>query len=425
MALKVFFLIYVFTVIWFTVLKRSVSLQTPQFEVLWSYKKWLAGDWELGIEILGNMAMFFPFGFLLMELCRAKGKVILIAISALLFSLTIETLQLVLMRGLFEWDDLISNGVGAILGCLGYQAAARIIAVDKFPKIVFSTGILFVAVCAGVYISGFGGDQEADRTSRIYCFQIDEAEVEGDQITLTGFAFWYERKPIPIELVLQSTSTREMIELDVRNTTRADVNQYFLCQYDYEPTGFIATGKIDPSEEYEVLILRRRLFPVSTGVFVTGEDVHYVAEKDFVAPEVEGTDLEPIVKRGVLRVFEPDEHCWVYQYEGALYWVVDQDFYFEDDGTTYIQYQLYTTQTQNLPAHRLENNWLWDNIGAYFEANELEGDFGAYRVMRRDIPSEYSVTSIITGYYANGHWIWERYFRPYYEFEKMVPLLSD
>ena len=73
-------------------------------------------------------------------------------------------------------------------------------------------------------------------------------------------------------------------------------------------------------------------------------------------------------------------------------------------------------QIQNLPEKRLAHQNYWDNIGGYFEDYELEGDFGDYRVMKREIPTAYSVTSIVTGYYKNGEWIWKNYFRPIYSF---------
>ena len=36
--------------------------------------------------------------------------------------------------------------------------------------------------------------------------------------------------------------------------------------------------------------------------------------------------------------------------------------------------------------------------------------------MKREIPTDYSVTSIMTGYRKNGKWVWKNYFRPYYVF---------
>ena len=35
-----------------------------------------------------------------------------------MISAVIETSQLVFMCGLFEWDDMIHNGLGCMVGCL-------------------------------------------------------------------------------------------------------------------------------------------------------------------------------------------------------------------------------------------------------------------------------------------------------------------
>ena len=88
------------------------------------------------------------------------------------------------------------------------------------------------------------------------------------------------------------------------------------------------------------------------------------------------------------------------------------------DGDTIIQYQLSTTQAESIPQQRLENGWNWDNIGFYFSKNELiEWNTGKYRVAKKSIPTEYSVTKIWTGNYNDG-WIWIQNFRPYYQFQK-------
>lgn len=38
--------------------------------------------------------------------------------AGLVVSLLIEVLQLVLCRGLFEWDDMIHNGLGCMIGAV-------------------------------------------------------------------------------------------------------------------------------------------------------------------------------------------------------------------------------------------------------------------------------------------------------------------
>lgn len=84
------FIIYLLAVFWYTVLNRQTGLQSAQFKLIWSYKEWVSGDWELGKEIMANMAMFIPFGFLLAE---GLFKYRFIIPAATLFSVRIEMFQ--------------------------------------------------------------------------------------------------------------------------------------------------------------------------------------------------------------------------------------------------------------------------------------------------------------------------------------------
>lgn len=416
MLLFISLIIYLFTVLWFTVIHRSLHIHNAQFELFWSYKAWIAGDQDLGNEILANVVMFVPFGFLLSALLprqlRGKVRAVLVIAAAAVFSLTIETLQFFLMRGLCEFDDVVSNVVGAAIGALLYAGLSR------WKVVLIIIGAIFTISCLIVIVTGKDASGvEADITPRLFCFQVDTVHTTADEIELTGFAFRYEHKMTPPTIILRSTETGKKVKLDTEQTSRYDVNQYFLCEHDYTMSGFTARGKIESSTEYEIIVKWPWMIPLSTGVYVTDGFIHYAEEKSFVAPDTsDAPDLEEIVNDGTLRVYRPDFHCWVYQKDWSVYWIVNQDFHFEEDGTTYIQYQMWTTQTDKLPTKRLENNWFWDNIGGYFEKYEIEGDFGEYRVMRHEIPIAYSVTSIITGYHKDGEWIWKNYFRPIYEF---------
>ena len=366
---------------------------------------------------MANIAMFLPFGFLLSDLLlRRRVRIPVVMVTAVLFSLLIETLQLFMMRGLFEWDDVISNTLGAALG-LGLYTSLKMMRNSKVQAVLITTvGVATAIICLSVYISGRESvGVEADTTSRAYCFQVDEAKYEQGMINLSGFTFRYER-PNDEKFSIVLRSKNDSVELEtLYSLPRPDVNDYFLCDYDYTNTGFSATGKVNPDAEYEVMIKWPWSLPLSTGVFIHGDTVSYYPEEEFTAPSG-GPDLDEVVRNGVLRVYRPDYHCWVYQWDGALYWIADEGFTFEDDGTTIIQYQMWTTQIEKLPEKRLKNGKLWDNKSGHFEKYEMEGDFGGYRVMRRELPTAYSLMSIVTGYYKGGEWIWKTYFRPVYEF---------
>ena len=606
------FILYIFTVLWYTVLNRAETYDIPQLELFWSFRKSLTVDPRIGIQIVANVIMFMPFGFLLRDLfCKwtltritrpsapssssasnvqayrnsggsrlnRYGKWLLIPLLALSFSLLIESLQMTLVRGLAEPDDLFTNTLGAVLGICSYEILQKlsearflenVLAViqknpirknpiqrnsirenplsgtescagHRFQTLNSVIRAAFVLICLAILIF----DRkiypfEQNNLTRSFCFQVDEASIQGNEMTLRGFAFGYSRRHIEPRLILRQTKTMEQTDMnfsgrqaitddqintdvDLRKTKtddqintdvdlhktktgdsivldvnygspRPDVNKYFLCDYDYTDVGFTATGIVNPETEYEIMIGWPLSKPVSTGVFITGNDVHRVAyeetyyEEMIETPKKESlnrttekghpnntdgeeilskslekesssntavedshhkitetaspidTDEEDIilgttteknladttrfeapdlttdfVKNGTLLVCRPDMHIWIFQYNGSLYWVADEGFHFEDDGLTYIQYHLWTTQTEKLPPGRLARNYFWNNLSGYFEKYEISGDFGKYRVMRCELPTEYSVISILTGYYKNETWVWANSFRPVYD----------
>lgn len=102
-----------------TVFTRTPSLErTYELELFWSWKEVFRGSGEMLKEILLNMILLFPAGMLLpgaagKKLSWKKGLVF-----GLFVSTVIEISQLVLCRGLFEWDDIIHNGLGCMGGCI-------------------------------------------------------------------------------------------------------------------------------------------------------------------------------------------------------------------------------------------------------------------------------------------------------------------
>ncbi len=77
----------------------------------------------LWISILGNIMLFFPFGFLFSLLYDSSIKVNLLVGSS--FSLLIELYQLFLARAT-DVDDVILNTIGMLLGCLLARLALRL-----------------------------------------------------------------------------------------------------------------------------------------------------------------------------------------------------------------------------------------------------------------------------------------------------------
>lgn len=75
------------------------------------------------VNLLGNIVCFMPFGFLLPTISenRSYNNIILVGILTMLFSLAVETMQLVAKVGAFDVDDILLNTIGGILGYVFFK----------------------------------------------------------------------------------------------------------------------------------------------------------------------------------------------------------------------------------------------------------------------------------------------------------------
>lgn len=76
------------------------------------------GFYLFWLNVLGNVAVFIPFGCLTPVLMKNRHKLILTIELGFLFSVSVETLQLFTRVGVFDVDDIFLNTVGTIIGCL-------------------------------------------------------------------------------------------------------------------------------------------------------------------------------------------------------------------------------------------------------------------------------------------------------------------
>jgi glycopeptide antibiotics resistance protein len=110
--LFVFYLAFVLTI---TIIERTPTEEGRyQLELFWTIRDIWKGEYSLLREIFWNIVLFLPIGAAF-SLILNKHSVIAFLI-AIALSASIEFTQLMTHRGLFEWDDMIYNGFGALLG---------------------------------------------------------------------------------------------------------------------------------------------------------------------------------------------------------------------------------------------------------------------------------------------------------------------
>ena len=101
-----------------TLFCRESNIQATAAPVpLWSWVEVIANH-DMGIlhQILLNVLLFIPFGVMFKLTFRKTGLPGGWLVGFLL-SMVIEVCQLVFHLGLFEWDDMLHNSLGCLIGC--------------------------------------------------------------------------------------------------------------------------------------------------------------------------------------------------------------------------------------------------------------------------------------------------------------------
>lgn len=119
---------FMYVVVASTLLTRNPGKRIIKYIPFWSwYDVITKGNMRLLKQITLNCILLFPMGLLLP---LAAGKRISPWRGFLLgfaFSALIETSQLVFRLGWFEWDDMLHNGLGCMMGCVAMDEILKLI----------------------------------------------------------------------------------------------------------------------------------------------------------------------------------------------------------------------------------------------------------------------------------------------------------
>lgn len=103
-----------------------------------------------GINLVGNIALLIPVGFLVPFVFRQMTwkKTLLLSVAA---GFIIEIMQVLLRVGIFDIDDIILNALGVIIGYWAFLILAKWIRSKKYKTIIAASIIVVAACAAGLY----------------------------------------------------------------------------------------------------------------------------------------------------------------------------------------------------------------------------------------------------------------------------------
>ncbi len=112
----VMFCIYILCVLYITLLSREPTHRRRVLTPLWEYHKLLHEDSHYWFQqIICNILMLVPFGAFTGYIFR-RINIIQATILGGAFSVFIELTQYFTRRGLLEFDDVLNNTLGAVIG---------------------------------------------------------------------------------------------------------------------------------------------------------------------------------------------------------------------------------------------------------------------------------------------------------------------
>ena len=139
----VLFSLYCLFIIYYTLLCREKGYEhKADLRLMWAYREMLTGHpkWreDVGYNVK-NILFFIPFGLwfpkmnIWISILKDRQWLTVLTIG-ILFSVFIEITQYITCRGLCELDDMLCNGLGALIGCWLYEVISKSRLLEKFFK---------------------------------------------------------------------------------------------------------------------------------------------------------------------------------------------------------------------------------------------------------------------------------------------------
>lgn len=152
---------------------QSVNL-IPFITISEYFQSMINGNRMIGISnILGNLILFFPLGYISALLFPKMRKLTRILILAFGVSLAIEVFQYIFSRGSTDIDDVILNILGGAVGYGVYVLISRVLEPQKYAILISALMIAFT--CTGFFV---GNNYES-------LIQGDVKEISNDSIVVS------------------------------------------------------------------------------------------------------------------------------------------------------------------------------------------------------------------------------------------------
>lgn len=264
-------------------------------------------------------------------------------------------------------------------------------------------------------------------------FGFEKVDYSDDELVISGWTIRLNSSHTKVSLMLEKDENeRHVIETELADDN--EIENLFDSNWDFGDakfSGTIPVSSIKKDACYAIhLILEYATASndISTPMVVTTKKVdtsfylhngmlYRYNPETFVAPTFSDSFMQEVINEGEVYFYSHVDEFWIYEYQGALYWITAQHNQTDNNMKIYIPFHTYTSQRSVLPIRSQESGY--ENFDFWFEDNEIVAS-QYYRVSTSTLPQEYPITWIRTGIFDReaNEWILMTYIPVMKQIEK-------
>lgn len=368
--------------------RTSVVDQTLELKLFWSYIEWAQGNKEIGRQVILNIGLFAPFGFIVATAINVptKRKLWLVPLIGMLLSVSVELVQLTFHLGLAELDDIVSNTLGTVIGMLAEVVFAAITK-GKLRRFGLTAGCI-VCLAAGVMGCLYLKYTHDWHTEEQYALCLSHVEDDGETLSFSGFAFSYDKQKTVCRPKFYLTADHlRYYKLDMNwGTEYPEVSDFYFGDSSHGACGLggqLSEDRLDQALEYDLMVIWPGEFmPAYTGLHLSYENGEWlsrcVSRLYMGNLQLDGTDLEWLSREGELLNWREQYNTYLVQSQNQIYILVEQNSAMDNLENVEVSITLH-----QYPEGEKDKSCL-------FKEGELPSDIntGSYRVFCFEIPVE-------------------------------------
>lgn len=294
--------------------------------------------------------------------------------------------------------------------------------------------LVLEVIVLGVYF--IGGKWAEKESKKAYIRELEEEFDQellvdingihdvGDELEISGWTLRYISKNLEVNVVLCATDDSEIHVLDAKLVDEKDVLELYQPTWDPGKCGIVS--RIDKDKLNEDICYEIQLFvsyektkadgeklvtiqeekKVETDAYLYNGELFSVNPLEYAKPEVKDEELVKVVNAGEPLAYDEDKRIWIYEYDSALYWMIDSKSPSLLEERLEILLFLYSFEAEDSQEEGGRTKF------SRIERQIVEADYTQLRdgllVYSHKIPNEYPVTYMVTGIYQSygKGWIW-------------------